>query len=106
VSTLSHPPLGGSRGARKTADVLHKPSVLPGFGLTMGFTLVYLGLVVLLPQAALILKSSGLYVDAFWATRNRAARVAAYRLSFGASFAAASVNLVFGVLVSWVLVPV
>ena len=80
-----------------------EPSVLPGFGITMGFTLVYLGLIVLLPLAALILKASGLTWDQFWNVVTAPRALAAYRLSFGASFIAATINIFFGVLVAWVL---
>ncbi|KIL40184.1 hypothetical protein SD70_15295 [Gordoniibacillus kamchatkensis] len=79
-------------------------SVLPGFGLSMGYTLVYLSLLVLIPLAALFIKASGLGWAAFWQTVTDARVVAAYKLSFGASLAAALVNGVFGFLVAWVLV--
>lgn len=79
-------------------------STLPGFGITLGFTLAYLGLVVLLPLAALLLKSSAIG----WAGFRDAAldpRVqAAFRLSFGAAFLAATLNAFFGSIVAWVLV--
>jgi len=70
----------------------------------MGFTLVYLGLLVLLPLAALILKATGFTVEQFWNVATAPRALAAYRLSFGAALAAAGINLVFGVLVAWVLV--
>jgi sulfate transport system permease protein len=77
---------------------------LPGFGLTLGFTLLYLGLLVLLPLAALILKAAGMgwqgFVDAAFTSR----AIAAYELSFGGALIAATVNAVFGTLVAWVLV--
>ena len=79
-------------------------TVLPGFGLTMGFTLVYLSLIVLLPLAALVIRASGLGWDQFVEVVTAPRALAAYRLSFGAAFIAASVNIVFGVLVAWVLV--
>jgi sulfate transport system permease protein len=81
-----------------------KPSVLPGFGLTMGFTLFYLSLLVLLPLAALFLKASTLTWEQMWAAAAAPRAIAAYKLSFGAAFVAALVNLFFGVLVAWVLV--
>jgi sulfate transport system permease protein len=81
-----------------------KPSVLPGFGLTMGFTLFYLSLLVLLPLAALFLKASSLTWEEMWAAAAAPRAIAAYKLSFGAAFVAALVNLFFGVLVAWVLV--
>src|SRR6185369_12325377 len=65
-----------------------KPSVLPGFGITMGFTLVYLGILVLVPLAALILKAAGFTWDEFWTTALAPRALAAYRLTLGASFIA------------------
>jgi sulfate transport system permease protein len=79
-------------------------SILPGFGLSMGFTLLYLSLIVLLPIAALFIKTSGLTWSAFWHTVTDDRVVASYQLSFGASFVAALVNVVFGLIVAWVLV--
>src|SRR5262245_33665612 len=81
-----------------------KPSVLPGFGITMGFTLFYLSLLVLIPLGALILKATSLTWEQMWAAAAAPRAVAAYKLSFGAAFIAAAVNLFFGVLVAWVLV--
>ncbi len=79
-------------------------SVLPGFGLSMGFTLIYLSLVVLIPLSTLFLKTATLTWATFWATVTDAEVVAAYKLSFGASFLGAIVNAVFGFIVAWVLV--
>lgn len=79
-------------------------SVLPGFGPAMGYTLFYLSLIVLIPLTALALKSSTLGWEAFWNTVTDARVVASYRLTFGASLIAATVNLVAGVAVAWVLV--
>lgn len=81
-----------------------QPSVLPGFGLTLGFTLAYLSGIVLIPLAALILKSAGLGWAEIWRIATDARTLAALRLSFGASFIAASINAVFGLLLAWVLV--
>lgn len=80
-----------------------KRGVLPGFGLSLGYTLLYLAFLVLLPLSALILRAQGLGLAGFWrvATDDRA--LAAYQLSFGASFLAACANAVMGVLVAWVL---
>jgi sulfate transport system permease protein len=78
--------------------------VLPGFGLTLGFTLLYLSLVVLVPLSTLFFKTATVTWPKLWATISDPQAVAAYRLSFGASLAAALVNGVFGVLVAWVLV--
>ena len=79
-------------------------SPLPGFGLSLGVTLTYLSLVVLLPLLTLFLRFSGISLDTFWASVTAPRVLAAYKLTFGASFAAAIANLIFGVLVAWVLV--
>lgn len=83
------------------ANRKHNP--LPGFGLTLGFTLFYLSAVVIIPLGALALRAAALSWPEFWklATNDRA--LAAYRLTFGASLAAACVNAVFGTLLAWVL---
>lgn len=78
--------------------------VLPGFGLSMGYTLSYLGLVVLIPFAALILKSMGLTWNDFWTTVTDPRLVASYKLSFLTALAGALTNAVFGLIVAWVLV--
>jgi len=77
--------------------------VLPGFGLSTGFTVLYLCLVVLVPLSTLALRSSALSWADAWRVVTSPRALAAYRLSFGASLAAASANVVFGVLVAWVL---
>jgi sulfate transport system permease protein len=78
--------------------------VLPGFGLSLGYTLTYLSLLVLIPLAACFFKAASLtwdqFIDAVWTERARAA----YALSFGASLIAAAVNVVLGLLIAWVLV--
>ncbi len=81
-----------------------KTSVLPGFKLTLGYTLLYLSLIVLIPLAATFWKTSALTWDQFWHTVTTPRVMASYRLSFGASFLAALINLFFGLLVAWVLV--
>jgi sulfate/thiosulfate transport system permease protein len=81
-----------------------KHSVLPGFGLAMGFTLLYLALVVLIPLSTLFWKSSGLGWSGFLAAVTSPRVVASYKLTFGASLVAAVVNAVFGFVVTWVLV--
>jgi sulfate/thiosulfate transport system permease protein len=81
-----------------------KHTVLPGFRLTMGFTLVYLALIVLLPLLTLPARSATMTWEAFWQTISDPRVVASYRLSIGASLAAASINAVFGLIVAWVLV--
>jgi sulfate/thiosulfate transport system permease protein len=85
------------------AGVARRGGVLPGFGLAMGWTLAYLGLIVLIPLAMIPLKTATLTWGQFWDTVTAPRTLAAYRLSFLASFAAASLNAVFGLLVAWVL---
>ncbi|WP_062117446.1 sulfate ABC transporter permease subunit CysT [Aureimonas sp. AU40] len=80
------------------------PSVIPGFGLALGFTLAYIGLLVLVPLSALAIRSSSLGWDEFVRLALDPRVLAALRLSFGASFVAALVNAVFGLLIAWVLV--
>jgi sulfate transport system permease protein len=77
--------------------------VLPGFGLSLGFTLTYLGLIVLIPISTLAWKSASLTWGQFWSTATGPRELAAYRLSFGAALAAAAVNCLFGLLLAWVL---
>ena len=81
-----------------------KPSVLPGFGLTLGYTLIYLSVIVLLPLAALLLRPAELGWTGFWHALMQPRVLAALRLSFAASFLAASVNAMFGLLIAWMLV--
>ena len=84
---------------------LAKPhNVIPGFGLTMGFSLLYLGLIFILPVAGLLLYTSMMSWDDFWRAISNPQVVASYKLSFGASLLGASINLLFGTLVAWVLV--
>ncbi len=78
--------------------------VLPGFGLTLGYTLMYLSVIVLIPLSALFFKTFTLTWPEFWAAVSSPRVVASYRLTFGASFLAATVNVFFGLLVAWVLV--
>lgn len=79
-------------------------SVLPGFGLSMGFTLVYLSLIVLIPLSAVFIFTSQLTWAEFWSIVTAPRVVASYKLSFGASLAAAAINAVFGLMLAWVLV--
>lgn len=78
--------------------------VIPGFGISLGFTLFYLALIVLIPLSAVFLKTSSMSWADFWATVTSERVVASYRLSFGASLIAAAINVVFGGIVAWVLV--
>lgn len=80
------------------------PRVIPGFGLTMGFTLLYLGFIFLIPVGGLLLYTSLMSWDDFWKAVSHPQVVASYRLSFGAALIGATINLVFGALVAWVLV--
>jgi sulfate/thiosulfate transport system permease protein len=79
-------------------------SVLPGFNLALGFTLLYLSLIVLIPLSAAFIRTASLSWGEFWNIVTTPRVLASYRLTFGASFAAALVNAVFGLLVAWVLV--
>jgi len=81
-----------------------RPSVIPGFGITLGFTLVYLSLIVLIPIVALVLRAGGLGFERFVVIATDPRVVAALKVSFGTSFVAAMVNAVFGLIVAWVLV--
>jgi sulfate transport system permease protein len=81
-----------------------KRNVLPGFGLTMGYTLLYLSVIVLVPLAALFVKSAGLTWEQFWKAVANPRVVASYRLTFGTSLIAAVINAVFGFVVAWTLV--
>ncbi|MEX0610577.1 MAG: sulfate ABC transporter permease subunit CysT [Pirellulales bacterium] len=81
-----------------------KRSVLPGFGLTMGYTVLYLSLLVLLPLAALVIKSATLGWHGFWESAWNPRVVAAYKLTFGTSLVAATINAIFGLMVAWTLV--
>jgi sulfate transport system permease protein len=82
---------------------LEQPSVLPGFGLTLGFTLSYLGLIVLIPLGALVLGAAGAGLEA-WQSLASPRVLAAFRVSFGTALVAAAVNAIFGLIVAWVLV--
>ncbi len=89
-------------GARGLA--LKRPSAIPGFGLALGFTLTYLSLIVLIPLAALVLKSATLGFSGFWEVVTGPRTLAALELSFFTSLFAAAVNAVFGVIIAWVLI--
>ena len=93
-----------SHSAGRSAPKRRSRRVLPGFNLTLGYTLLYLSLIVLIPIAALLLKTFTLSWDQFWLAVTSPRVLASYRLTFGASLIAALVNLVFGLLLAWVLV--
>jgi len=86
---------GPPRRARRT---------LPGFGLGLGITLAYLGVLVLIPLSTVVLKTSSMSASALWATISSDRALASYGLSLGAALLAAAINVVFGVLLAWVLV--
>jgi sulfate transport system permease protein len=84
--------------------ILRRSSPLPGFGLTMGITIAYLGAIVLIPFAALVLRASEISWHDFWRLATSSRAMASYRLTFGASLTAAAANAFFGTLLAWVLV--
>jgi sulfate transport system permease protein len=77
---------------------------LPGFSLTMGYTVLYLSLLVLLPLALLVVRSASAGWEQFWESATSARVIASYKLTFGAALAAATINAVFGFVVAWTLV--
>src|SRR4051812_25061918 len=97
-------PLPGTAAALSSSSRGGGRKGLPGFNLTLGYTVFYLCLIVLVPLSALVLKSFTLDWDQFWSAVSSPRVLASYRLTFGASFAAALVNVVFGLLLAWVLV--
>jgi sulfate/thiosulfate transport system permease protein len=85
-------------------QAFHRHRVLPGFGLTLGFSVFYLSLIVLIPLGTAFLKTFTMSWDQFWTTVTEARALASYRLSLGASMTAAAINTVMGLVVAWVLV--
>ncbi|MCL2329751.1 MAG: sulfate ABC transporter permease subunit CysT [Phycisphaerae bacterium] len=83
---------------------LKQPSVLPGFGPTMGLTLFYLSLIVLIPLGSLLLKATQLSGSQFWSIVTDPRAIVSYKITLGASFIAAFINVIFGGLAAWVLV--
>jgi sulfate transport system permease protein len=83
---------------------IRTPSVIPGFGVTLGFSLAYLALIILIPLSGLAWRSASLGWAEFWAIATGERTLAALKISFGASLIAAAVNVVFGTIVAWVLV--
>jgi sulfate transport system permease protein len=83
---------------------VRRPSILPGFGLTLGFTLTYLSLIVLFPLAVLFFNAAGVGAAKFWTELSSLRAATAFRLSFGIAFMAALINALFGLIVAWVLV--
>lgn len=84
--------------------ILKQPSVLPGFGLTLGFSIFYLSVIVLIPLSGLFVKTSALSWGQFWETITTARAIASYQLTFGASLVGALINGLFGSIIAWVLV--
>ena len=99
-TAISSLPLPAAAAPQKRA----KRRVLPGFNITLGYTILYLSLIVLIPLSALVFKTFTLSWEQFWAAVSSPRVLASYRLTFGASLIAALVNVVFGLLVAWVLV--
>ena len=87
-----------------TAKGWVSPSVLPGFGMTLGFAGIFLTAIVLIPMAALVIKGASLPLEEFWRIATEPRALASYRLTFGASLIAASINAVFGFIIAWTLV--
>ena len=83
-----------------------KPSVIPGFGLTFGYTLTYLSLIVLIPIAALFIKAANVPLDEIWRIATAPRTIKALQVSFGSSLIAALVNIVFGVVFAGVIIAV
>jgi sulfate/thiosulfate transport system permease protein len=90
--------------ATSRSQLWFKRRVLPGFGLTLGFTLIYLSLIVLIPLSSAFLKASGLGWGAFFRAVSTPRVLAAYNVSFGTALLAAAINVVFGSIVAWTLV--
>jgi sulfate/thiosulfate transport system permease protein len=97
-------PATASAPAARRRRTRASPAILPGFGLTLGFTLFYLSFIVLVPLSAAFLRTLELGWSEFWTVVTEPRVVASLRVSFGAAFIAAFVNAVFGLLVAWVLV--
>jgi len=85
-------------------NMAKQTNVLPGFNLSLGYTIFYLSLIVLIPLSAAFIKTTELSLHEFWAVVSAPRVVASYRLTFGASLIAALINAVFGLLTAWVLV--
>ena len=86
------------------AVTLQKRGVLPGFSLTLGFSVLYLSLIVLIPLSATFFKAATLGWGGFWEAITQPRVLASFKLTFGAALAGAAINAVFGLLVAWVLV--
>jgi len=102
----SKPPQRGSLSmiATDSIQLWWKRRILPGFGLTLGFTLLYISLIVLIPLSATFAKASGLGWEAFFRAASSPRVLASYQVTFGISLFAAAVNAVFGGVLAWALV--
>lgn len=96
--------MGDERLWRRSSPKPRMRRVIPGFGITLGFTMIWLSLIVLIPLSAIFIRAAGLGWDDFVAVGLSTRALKAYQLSFGAALAAAAINAVFGMLVAWVLV--
>ena len=103
VSSDSATPPARTRPARPIFSRLKRPSPLPGFGLTLGYTMLYLSLIVLIPLAAVFLKTAQLSWSQLWKLISDPEAVASYKLTLGCSAIAALVNAVFGFIAAWTL---
>ncbi len=97
-------PAATVRAAVGAGRRIRRLSVLPGFGLTLGYTVLYLSVLVLIPLSALVLKTTTMSWSRFWTTVTDPRVVASYQLTFGASLVGALVNAIFGFVVAWTLV--
>ncbi len=97
-------PEGVNLMARLASLKIKRNSVLPGFGLSLGFTMFYISILVILPLSMIFINSVTVEWSKIWETISDPRVVASYKLSFGAAFFAAFINVVFGVLIAWVLV--
>jgi len=104
ISLSDAPPPSVQDAPRRLASASQRFTVLPGFGLSLGFTIFYLTLIVLIPLSATFLKTFTMTWDQFWTTVSNPRVVASLELSFGASLVAAIINTAFGLIVAWVLV--
>ncbi|RIA37180.1 sulfate transport system permease protein [Hephaestia caeni] len=96
--------MGDGRAWHRSSPKSNHRRVIPGFGLTLGFTITWLSLIVLVPLTTIFIRAAGMGWDDFVAVGLSARALKAYQLSFGASLAAGGINTVFGMLVAWVLV--
>ena len=99
MTSLAQPSTALSKSARRSPG-----RVIPGFGISLGFTIFYLALIVLIPLSAVFLKTFTMSWEAFWSAVTSERVMASYRLTFGASLLAAFINVIFGGIVAWVLV--